>query len=62
MTAFIKSMQKAEKKIDRCAERFIWRHPLLGLLAMFIGVPVFILLAVASSTILLTLPFVWLGF
>lgn len=59
MTAIMKSIRKYENKVDRKAERFVFLHPYLSLLTMFIGMPLLILMAVAVSTTLITLPMAW---
>lgn len=56
MTALLKSIRKFEDKFDRRAERFAYRHPYLAFFAMFIGMPIFILAAVAFCTTVITLP------
>ncbi len=56
MTALLKSIHKFEDKFDRRAERFAFRHPYLAFFAMFIGMPIFILAAVAVCTTVVTLP------
>ena len=60
MAAILKSIHNFEDKFDRCAERFALRHPYLAFLAMFIGIPIFILIAVAGSTTLIALPIAWI--
>ena len=47
MAAIWKSIHNFEDKFDRNAERFAFHHPYLAFLAMFIGMPLFILIAVA---------------
>lgn len=42
------------------AERFIWHHPLLGFFFIFIGMPLFVLLGVCISTIVIAFPMAWL--
>lgn len=51
MAAIWKSIHNFEDKFDRCAERFALRHPYLAFLAMFIGMPLFILIGVAVCTV-----------
>lgn len=60
MAAIIKSIHKFENRFDLRAEQFAFHHPFLAGLAMFIGMPVFILAAVSISTVVITLPFAWL--
>lgn len=56
MSSILKSIHKLEDKFDNRAERFAFRHPHAAVLAMFIGLPVFILAAVSLLTVLVTLP------
>lgn len=56
MTAILKSIHAFEDKFDRRAEYFAFRHPYLAFLAMFIGMPVFILFAVSICTAIIVLP------
>ena len=60
MAAILKSIHNFEDKFDRCAERFALCHPFWALLAMFIGIPIFILIAGAGSTTLIALPIAWI--
>ena len=60
MRAILKSIHKFEDKFDRKAGRFALRHPYLAFLAMFIGIPIFILIAVAVSTTLIAMPLAWI--
>ena len=46
MAAIWDSIHNFENKFDRYAERFALRHPYLAVFVMFIGVPLFILIAV----------------
>lgn len=55
-----KSIQKFEYEFDIKAERYIWRHPILGFLIIFVGMPAFVLLGVCISTIVITVPMAWL--
>ena len=52
MSNILKSIHKLEDKFDNRAERFAFRHPHAAVLAMFIGLPVFILAAVSLLTVL----------
>lgn len=56
----MKSIRRAEHAFDARAEKFIWKHPFLGFLALFVGMPVFILVCVCISTVVLTFPAAWL--
>ena len=49
-------MSSILKSIHKLEERFAFRHPHAAVLAMFIGLPVFILAAVSLLTVLVTLP------
>ena len=60
MAAIWKSIHSFEDKFDRCAKRLALRHPYLAFLAIFIGIPLFILIAVAVSTTLIAIPIAWI--
>lgn len=60
MTAIIKSIHKFEDDFDRKAERFAFHHPYIAFAMMFIGIPLFTLMAVAASTTVLILPVAWI--
>ena len=51
-----KSIRKLENDFDLKAERFICHHPLLGSLAVFIGMPLLVLICVCAGTVLLAYP------
>lgn len=55
-----KSIRKIEREFDLRAERFLWKHPLLGLLSIFVGMPIFVLICVCISTAIIALPIAWL--
>lgn len=55
-----KSIRKFEREFDFRTERFLWKHPFLGFLSIFIGIPIFILICVCVSTTVLMLPAAWL--
>lgn len=55
-----KSIQKFEYEFDIKAERYIWRHPILGFLVIFVGMPAFVLLGVCICTIVIAVPMAWL--
>lgn len=57
MTAILKSIRKIEDKFDKHAERFVFCHPYLAFGAMFIGMPLFILIAVSACTTVVALMF-----
>ena len=52
--------RRFEQRFDAKAERFIWHHPLLGFFFIFIGMPLFVLLGVCISTIVIAFPIAWL--
>lgn len=54
-----KSIRKFEYKFDLKAEKFIWHHPLLGFFFIFIGMPLFVLLGVCISTVVIAFPMAW---
>ena len=64
MTTIVKTIYKFQDKFQRGAERFIFRHPYFVFLAMFMGMPIFILIAVAAWAAIITFPiacfFEWL--
>lgn len=59
MTAIIKSIHKLENKFNKKAECFMFHHPRLAFLAIFIGMPIFILSTVAVSAIFIVFPVAW---
>lgn len=60
MTAIIKSIHKFEDDFDRKAERFAFHHQYIAFVMMFIGIPLFTLMAVAASTTVLIFPIAWI--
>lgn len=56
MTTLIKSIHKYEDNFEKKAERFTFHHPYFAFLALFIGMPIFTLIAVAASTTVIALP------
>ena len=54
MEGVLKSICRIEKKFDRQAARFTNRHLAFG--AMFIGMPILLLLTVSVSTVIITMP------
>ena len=56
MAAFIKRVSRFENRMDALMERFIFHHKLLGLLLIFIGMPLITLAAVCVCTMLIVLP------
>lgn len=55
-----KSFRKFEREFDIRADKFMWKHPILGFLAVFAGMPVFILICVCISTAAIAFPMAWL--
>ncbi len=60
MTAISKLLHKFENKFNRDVEHFAFRHPRLAFLAMFVGVPIIILIGVFICTVLIVLPISWI--
>ena len=58
MTTLIKSIHKYEDKFEKKAERFTFHHPYFAFFALFIGMPIFTLIAVAAG-LPLSLIFGW---
>lgn len=56
MTTLIKSIHKYEYKFEKKAERFTFHHPYFAFFALFIGMPIFTLIAVAAGTTVIALP------
>lgn len=56
----IQTIRKYEREFDLKAARFLWKHPLLGFLSVFVGMPIFVLICVCISTTLIALPVTWL--
>lgn len=54
-----KSIRKFEREFDLRAERFLWKHPFLGFLSIFVGMPIFVLICVCISTTIIALPIAW---
>lgn len=55
MTTILNSIQKFEDKFNQITEYFVFYHPYLAFMAMFIGMPLFILIAVTICAIIATL-------
>lgn len=58
--SILKTIKKFEARLDLKTEKFVWSHPFLGFLTIFIGMPLFIVLCVSAGTILITFPAAWL--
>ena len=50
MTAILRAFREAEERFDRRAEYFASHHPVMAFWAMFVGIPLFILMTVSAST------------
>lgn len=50
------AVRRFEQRFDAKAERFIWHHPLLGFISIFVGMPLLVLVCVCISTIVIVLP------
>lgn len=55
-----KSIRKFEREIDLRAEQFFWRHPFLGFLSIFVGMPILVLMCVCVSTTVIAFPIAWM--
>lgn len=60
MRDILKCIHRCESKFDEKAARFVYRHPLLGFLAVFVGMPIFVLVAVCVCAAIVALPMAWL--
>ncbi len=60
MTKIITKLHCVAAAFDRKAQHFAFRHPFLAFLAMFVGMPMFILFAVSLSTVVIMFPVAWL--
>lgn len=56
MVTIRRKLKRWEKKFDKKAEEFAFKHPYLASLIVFIGVPAFTLTAVLAVTAIVTLP------
>lgn len=56
MTALKKWMSHMETRADVCLEEFVFHHRALGLLMIFVGMPLVTLLAVCICTMIIALP------
>lgn len=56
----IRTIKRWEAAFDQRAEYFVFRHPLLGLLGMFVGVPILILIVVCAGTTIVMLAVSWM--
>lgn len=60
MTGIWQSIHKWGHKVDRCTEHFAFRHPYLAFLTALVGMPLFVLLAVAFCTAAVAIPAAWI--
>ena len=51
-----KRMSYIEKQVDASMERFIFQHKVLGMLMIFVGMPVLTLAAVCACTTVIIVP------
>lgn len=58
MTKIMQCFYTVEHRLGAAADGFIFHHPYLGLITVFIGMPILVLSAVTISTIVIMLPFV----
>jgi len=58
--SIINAARRFEQRFDAKAERFIWHHPLLGFIFIFVGTPLLVLACVCISTIVIAFPMEWL--
>lgn len=58
--SIINAARRFEQRFDAKAERFIWHHPLLGSISIFVGMPLLVLACVCISTIVIAFPMAWL--
>ncbi len=55
-----KSLLKFEHEFDIKAEQFFWKHPFLGFLFVFVGMPIIVLTCVCVGTVAIAFPMAWL--
>lgn len=56
MSVLLKRIHEFDKRIEADAEHFAFKHPYLSFLAVFIGMPICVLVAVFFFTIIITVP------
>ena len=59
MVSIAKTVRRWERGIDSRAEKFVWKHPVLGFLSVFVGMPLLILACVCLSTVMIVFPMAW---
>ena len=57
MSSFMKRISRFESHIDAAIEKFVFHNRVLGLLIIFIGMPLVTLAAVYVCTTIIILPF-----
>ena len=55
----LQTIQKYEREFDLRTAQFFWKHPFLGFLSIFVGMPIFVLTCVCVSTTVIALPIAW---
>lgn len=58
--SIVRTIRKYEHRFDVKAENFVWKHPFLGFLLVFVGIPAFVLICVCISTTVIAFPIAWL--
>ena len=58
--SIINAVRGFEQRFDTNAERFIWHHPLLGFISIFVGMPLLVLACVCISTIVIAFPMAYI--
>lgn len=61
MLAWKKRISRLEEQINAAVEKFIFCHRILGVLVLFLGMPMITLAAVCACTTLIVLPFWAMG-
>ena len=56
MSAIFKAIHEFDKHIEAHAEHFAFKHPYLSFFAVFIGMPICVLVAVFFFTVIITVP------
>ena len=56
MSVLSKKIHELDKHIELRADRFAFRHPILSLFAVVIGMPICVLVAVFFFTVIITVP------
>ena len=56
MSAIFKAIHEFDKRIEAHVEHFAFKHPYLSFFALFIGMPICVLVAVFFFTVIITVP------